>query len=131
MSFLIGGDTDKRGNYYENKFVTYKYAELLSQEIKFIQQETYHQDEEKGVDVIVVSSDGRKIYYQCKSRNGIKHCWDIEDLESVIKNAVTHTNSCEFVLVSPLVTNHGLTDLCERSKSFSTLQDFADNALGG
>ena len=131
MSFLKGGDTDKRGNYYENKFITYKYAELLCGEIKSIQQETYHQDEEKGVDVIVTSTNGQKIYYQCKARNGIKDYWDVDDLENVIKKAILHTNVCKFYLVSPLSSNHVLKDLCERSRKFSELKDFEENGLGG
>ena len=40
MSFLQGGDTDKRGNYYENKFVVAKFAELLNGDVFSVQQET-------------------------------------------------------------------------------------------
>ena len=131
MSFLIGGDADKRGNYYENKFLTFKFAELLNGEIKYIQQETYHQDDEKGVDILVTSNNGCQIFYQCKSRNGTKTSWDISDLEPIIKKAFTHTGSKKFVLVSPLVANTTLQDLCERSLRFSSLKDFEENALGG
>lgn len=132
MSYIRGGDTDKRGNYYENKFVVAKFAELLSGEIFSVQQETYITDEESGVDIIVVGNI--KKYYQCKARNGIEDRWTIASLinRGIIDNAVKHIcKGIDYVFVTPISIPTVLKDFCERSTIFDELSIFELNALGG
>ncbi len=80
MPYLRGGDSDKRGNYYENKFVVYNFSKLLNGEFLAVQQETLIQNEESGVDVITIDKDNKKTYYQCKARNGMNDTWTTGDL---------------------------------------------------
>jgi len=129
MSFLSGGDSDKRGNYYENKFVVAKFAELLSGDVFSVQQESHIINEESGVDVIVVNNDKNKVFYQCKARNGVEDKWNISDLKPIIKKAFSQINSSHFILVSPLAQPTALIDFCNRSRSFNSLLDFETNAI--
>ena len=91
MPYISGGDTDKRGNYYENKFVVSKFAELLNSELCYVQQETYILNEESGVDVIIKDKDSIKKFYKCKARNGVKDVWSNSDL---IQNRMKNISDC-------------------------------------
>jgi len=134
MAHLIGGDANKKGNFYENKVVVSKFIDMLSGHYVYVQQETYIKDDETGVDILVEESQGLKIFFQCKSRNGIKDLWSISDLinAGIIRKAFSHTRKgIEFKLVSPLTQCHTLKDFCYRAKTFSDLRTFELNALGG
>lgn len=134
MANLVGGDSDKKGNFYENKVVVSKFIDMLSGRYLYVQQESYIKNEECGVDIIVQEKDGSKTFYQCKSRNGINESWSISDLISagIIKKALNHTREgTQYTLISPLVPCHTLRDFCYRAKTFTDLVAFESNAIGG
>ena len=134
MAYLVGGDANKKGNFYENKVVVSKFIDMLSGRYIYVQQESYIKNDECGVDILVQEKDGSKAFFQCKSRNGINDSWSISDLinAGILKKALNHTREgIKFILVSPLVPCHNLKDFCNRAKTFPNLVTFESNALGG
>lgn len=134
MAYLPGGDSNKKGNYYENKVVVSKYIDMLSGKYSYVQHESHIKSEEIGVDILVENSNGEITCFQCKSRNGINDSWSISDLINggILRKALGHTRrGVQFVLVSPLSPCYTLKDFCDRAKTFSNLQTFEKNAIGG
>ncbi len=132
MSLEIGGRSDKSGNQYENRFLAKLLIRLMEERLTSIEVEPLG-DEGKGVEYIVETSTGERIFYQCKASNGAKNKWSIADLDrlKIFRNAKTHIladKHNEFHFISPLPYD-GLDDLCERARTNHDPKDFIDYQL--
>ena len=127
MSLEIGGRADKIGNQYENRFLAKLLVRLIEERLTSIEVEPLG-DEGKGVEYIVETPAGKRIFYQCKASNGAQNKWSVADLDrlKIFRNAKTHIladRHNEFHFISPLPYD-GLEDLCERARTNHNPQDF-------
>ena len=127
MGLEKGGRADKIGNQYENRFLAKLLIRLIEENLISVEVEQLG-DEGKGVEYIVETTTGKRIYYQCKASNGINNKWSIADLNrlKIVNNAKTHVlkdSRNEFHFISPLPYD-GLNDLCERARTNHDPQDF-------
>lgn len=127
MSLEMGGRADKIGNQYENRFLVKLLIRLIEERLISIEVEPLG-DEGKGVEYIVETPAGERIFYQCKASNGAQNKWSIADLDrlKILKNAralILADKRNEFHFISPLPYD-GLEDLCERARSNHNPQDF-------
>ena len=81
-----GGRADKLGNRYEGLWVARQFVRLLADEARSVTIESVGDDED-GVDLWVVETDGTREAQQCKRENEIRGKWLISDLHrrSVLK----------------------------------------------
>lgn len=132
MSLERGGRADKIGNQYENRFLAKLLIRLIEERLTSIEVEPLG-DVGKGVEYIVETSAGERIFYQCKASNGAQNKWSVADLDRVkiFDNAKMHVladKNNEFHFISPLPYD-GLDDLCERARMNHDPQDFVSYQL--
>lgn len=119
MAVEPGGRANKLGNEYERLWGVLQLLHVVGGEATSVLPEGLGPDE-KGVDVWVRQTDGKRVAYQCKRENGTKGKWSIADLqrEGILANAryqLDRGNEYRFAFVSsdpaPI-----LSDLCERTE---------------
>lgn len=104
MAVEPGGRANKLGNEYERLWGVLQLLHVVGGEPTSVLPEGLGPDE-KGVDVWVRRTDGKRIGYQCKRENGKKGKWSIADLqrEGILANAkfqLDRGNEYRFAFVS-------------------------------
>ena len=91
MSLESGGRADKIGNSYENRYLAKLLLRLVEETYTSVEVEPLG-TENDGVEYITTSSDGSRIYYQCKASNGPESKWTFAPLRdlNVFDNARKH-----------------------------------------
>lgn len=79
MAYEAGGSADKLGNRFERRWVISQLLKLLAGRIRSLQYEPVGPDE-RGVDLWIVTDDGRREAQQCKGELGTKADWSMADL---------------------------------------------------
>ena len=125
MAFEIAGYSDKKGNEYEDYWVAKQYLRLLLEDIKSVTREPVGPDEQ-GVDLVIETIDGKRMFEQCKARNGSSEYWTIGDLSSKgiwtnCKKHLDRDNDNKFILISGLPAK-SIGDICNSAR------DSNDNA---
>lgn len=119
MAVEPGGRANKLGNEYERLWGVFQLLQVVGGEATSVLPEGLGPDE-KGVDVWVRQTDGKRVGYQCKRENGTNGKWSIADLqrEGILANAkfqLDRGDEYRFAFVSsdpaPI-----LNDLCGRTK---------------
>ena len=119
MAFEAGGYADKQGNKYESLWIARQYIKLIQEKVSSITVEAIGPDEE-GVDLIIEEQCGKRIFHQCKARNGSSEYWRINDLASrkILTNCKKHLDRSpeyEFKLISGIPAK-GLGDICSSAR---------------
>ena len=119
MPFESGGLADKLGNRYEARWITKQLLSLLNEKNISVTVEAVG-DDEKGVDLWVLTDDGIRQAHQCKARNASKEFWSISDLEnrgvlSNLKYQLDRDPNYEFVFISSVGASN-FNDICEYAR---------------
>ncbi len=119
MPFESGGLADKLGNRYEARWVAQQLLSLLNEKNQSVTIEAIG-DDEKGVDLWILTRDGIRQAHQCKARNASKEFWSISDLENRgilfnLKYQLDRDPNYEFVFVSSIGSSN-LNDICEYAR---------------
>ena len=135
MAYEKGGRADKNGNRFEINWTIRKILDILDEKIQSITIEALG-DDEKGVDLWVVSKDGSRECQQCKGRNGSKEKWDYGSLNSrsIWSNwskQLSRSDDITVSMVSPLSFTL-LEDLSERARTNNNnAKDFYEHQVKG
>lgn len=132
MSLEKGGRADKIGNQYENRFLAKLLIRLVEEQLISVIVEPLGEDGD-GVEYVVETASGDRIFYQCKASNGAKDKWSPSDLnglriyEHAQKHVLNGTNSY-YHFISPIPYD-SLDDLCDRARTNNSVQDFVNIQL--
>ena len=127
MSLEPGGRADKYGNEYENLYLARLYLNLCCGQISSVTVEALGPGHD-SVEYITEQQDGVIKYYQCKASNASKDHWTFTDLARYdvftrAQEIVSRDSNSEYHFISPLPYGE-LTELCKRSKTNQSVQDF-------
>lgn len=125
MSMESGGRSDKRGNEYENRYLVNLLLRLVDEKLSSIIIEPVG---ENSAEFIAETTDGKKIYYQCKASNGQADHWRVSDLKKhdVWKRAKEIILSDEenyYYFVSP-VPYGDIDEICYRARTNNAPSEF-------
>jgi len=132
VSLEKGGRADKIGNQYENSFLAKLLIRLVEEQLISVIVEPLGEDGD-GVEYVVETASGDRIFYQCKASNGIKDKWSPSDLnglriyEHAQKHILSGTNNY-YHFISPIPYD-SLDDLCDRARTNNSAKDFVNIQL--
>lgn len=132
MSLESGGRADKIGNSYENRYLAKLLLRLTEETYTSIEVEPLGAEND-GVEYITTSSDGSRIYYQCKASNGPESKWTFAPLRdlNVFDNARKHvidSTDHYYHFISPIPYDE-LDTLCDRARMNHSPHDFVSHQL--
>lgn len=132
MSLESGGRADKIGNSYENRYLAKLLLRLVEETYTSVEVEPLGAEND-GVEYITTSSNGSRIYYQCKASNGPESKWTFAPLRDlgIFDNAHKHVRESPnyyYHFISPIPYDE-LDTLCDRARMNHSPQDFVSYQL--
>ena len=130
MGMEIGGRSDKRGNGYENRYLVNLLLRLVDEKLSSIIIEPVG---ENSAEFIAETTDGKKIYYQCKASNGQADHWRVSDLKKHdvwkrAKEIILSDDANYYYFVSP-VPYDDIDEICYRARTNSEVTEFFEKQI--
>ena len=120
MAFEPGGRADKLGNRYEGRWVAKQLLRLLNEDINSVTIEAIG-DDERGVDLWIELTIGKRLAQQCKARNQSKEYWTVADLNNrgilrYLQYQLDRKPDIEYVLISGVPATQ-IGDICDSARN--------------